>query len=81
MHKEVRLMSVMSVLKETFCDNPQGGQETKCFSEDIQEEQLAKVLYSPPPHKNGFLFFPSSNPFHLPLGEAGLVASFSRNAN
>lgn len=46
----------MSLLKESFCDTPQGGQETKCFSEDIQKEQLVKVLYSPPPHKKAFLF-------------------------
>lgn len=52
-HKEVR---TISVLKESFCDNPQGGQETKCFSKGIQEEQLVKVLYSPPPHKKAFLF-------------------------
>lgn len=44
----------MSVLNESFYDNPQGGQETKCFSEDIREEELVKVLYSPPPHKKPF---------------------------
>lgn len=53
MHKEVRLMSE---LKESFCDNPPGRQETKCFSEDIREEQLVKVLYSPPPHKKALVF-------------------------
>ena len=68
------------MLNECFYDNPQGSQETKCFSQDIQEEQPVKVLYSPPPHKKAFLF-PSSNPFHLPHREAGLVASLSRNAN
>lgn len=52
MHKEVRLIPM---LNECFYDNPQGSQETKCFSQDTQEEQPVKVLYSPPPHKKAFL--------------------------
>lgn len=43
-----------------------GGQ--KCFSQDIQEEQPVKVLYSPLLTKRLF-FSPSSNPFHLPHRE------------
>lgn len=75
MHKEVRLIPM---LNECFCDNPQGSQETKCFSQDIRRNSRWKSCILPSSQKAFLSLLQIHSTSHT---EAGLVASLSRNAN